>query len=323
MKIDLLNIPKVWITTDEGTKRHKAMKKMFKKVGLTDCHKYSAPRMGGRSTKDGNIGCTSGHLGANKMAEKLGLPVLVFEDDVEPTEWFWNNDTDTYKYNPIITVPDNADAVYVGTSCWGQHGFQAYGESAEWTWPEEPIKFYERDNSHGFQYGGRSDLVRVTNMTALHALVIINPEYLLECRKYQEMCVKNGWWYDATHSQRLKHWNVYAITYPYFYQEDGEALIEATNCSITEFMESNEKYITSSDVLLDDKRRAEMLWEKSILEEFDYDMIKARGFAEKEKDYKNGVPPSVWKDNPDYGFQDVEENLPEKILIEDEGDNFE
>ena len=79
-------------------------------------------------------------------------------------------------------------------------------------------------------------------------------------------------------------------------------------------MGSKENYITSSDVLIKDKRRAEMLWEKSVLEDFDYDMIKAREFAEKEKNYKNGVPPSIWENNPKYGtthgFQDIGENLP-------------
>jgi GR25 family glycosyltransferase involved in LPS biosynthesis len=308
MKIDLLNIPKVWITTDEGTKRHKAMKAMFKRVGLNNCHKYSAPCMGKKGTKERNIGCTSGHLGANKMAEKLGLPVLVFEDDVEPTKWFWNKKTKTYNYNPIIEVPDDADAVYVGSSSWGQHGLQAYGESAEWQWIEKPIQF-KPSGGHGH----RSDVVRVTNMTAAHAIVIINPEYLLDCRKCQEQAIENGWWHDACLAQKLYKWNVYATTCPYFYQDDGKTLIEATNCSITDFMESKENYITSPDVLIEDKRRAEMLWEKSILEDFDYDMIKAREFAEKEKNYKNGVPPSMWQDDPEYGethgFQDVEENL--------------
>jgi len=61
----------------------------------------------------GPIGCGLSHIAALTTAQPDG-PLLLLEDDIEPTEHFQSE----------VTIPDDADALYIGTSHYG--GLEAY-----------------------------------------------------------------------------------------------------------------------------------------------------------------------------------------------------
>lgn len=113
MEIDLRNVPTRWINLDRATFNAKQMTEQFDRLGFT-----SHERVPGRIIPPPKnmtamqlkafgkhfMGCGQAHIDALLSVNKA--PLLVLEDDALVTDAF----------RPMIDVPDDTDAVYLGIS---------------------------------------------------------------------------------------------------------------------------------------------------------------------------------------------------------------
>ena len=111
MEVDIRNIPVYWITIESATDRHERMKTIFDKFGFTNTIQINGKLADKKGKSFMEIQQDKSHLVAETHAKALvnDGPLLVLEDDV----WF------TDDFDPIVDVPDDTEAVYLGTSVWG------------------------------------------------------------------------------------------------------------------------------------------------------------------------------------------------------------
>ena len=271
MIIDILNTPTYWFTTTDKEDRMEVIEDMFCRLGFSNVTKQVSERV-----SDGRVGCTMAHMKAQQTAENEGnIPALFLEDDCVETEHF----------KPTIEVPDDCDAIYLGHSHWGVQGFMSKGAGAEWS-------------------SVNDDIIRVHNMLAAHAVLIINPEYLHDCRKYHKMNIEDPWWHDCSTATRMKYWNVYSPRQPYLYQreqaqatqksvtehylKDGDVWLSEDNKGFvdTHFFENNNECWCGTRV----RTREDFKWEAEMVEHHDHHMGRAWRAAETARGYKNGQP---------------------------------
>ena len=262
MKINVLETPTFWLTTTDKKDRNEAGDEMINRLGFTNVVKHMSERV-----EDGRVGCTIAHMNAHEEA-KNNLPALFLEDDCLDTQWF----------NPTIECPDDADAIYLGHSHWAVQGFQSKGGAAEWSSVE-----------------GYPEVIKVHNMLATHAILIISDEYRLDCKKYFEINIEEPWWHDVSLASRMKYWNIYATTHPFFYQSDQT---QATERSITNWLGDGEAWHAVDKHFFEHNQEvwcgaggktvADVMWEESIVEECDHSMARAWKQGENLRGYRNG-----------------------------------
>ncbi len=140
----------------------------------------------------GRIGCGLSHLKALRQADPA-RPTLILEDDVGVTEVF----------SPVISVPDNADAVYLGVSAYGAIEMVDY------------IGFTGRLLAEEASEG----LLRVYNLLAAHATVYLTARYRRRAvEAITESLVDRDWDPDRGLAMIQSDFNVYALREPAFYQ---------------------------------------------------------------------------------------------------------
>jgi len=109
MKIDIRDVRCCWINLDKDKNNADAMVKQFEDIGIENHERLSArviePHEGADVTIKHYRGCAQSHIDILDN-EDNELPLLILEDDAKITEDF----------NPILEIPDNTDAVYLGTS---------------------------------------------------------------------------------------------------------------------------------------------------------------------------------------------------------------
>ena len=115
MKIDLRDVKCCWINLDKDEDNAKKMVEQFEEIGIEDHHRLSARVINPPEDTPKSIyhyrGCAQSHIDILDNEEN-GMPLLILEDDAMITEDF----------DPVIEVPDNTDAVYLGIS----HGDNNY-----------------------------------------------------------------------------------------------------------------------------------------------------------------------------------------------------
>lgn len=187
-RYDLREIPFYYINLDDAVKRNENMKKILNELGIKNVRRISATRH-----NIGQAGTARSMLEAietaiNPVVSPLGAPFVVLEDDIEVKRW-----------DPIIEVPENADALYLGISGWGRMN----GHSGP---------FVQSDSIGG-------GLVQVYNMLGGHAIMYFRDRYIDLVRR---VCLHAG--YDIEDHPdigfaEIQRWhNVYAFDDPYFYQ---------------------------------------------------------------------------------------------------------
>lgn len=187
-RYDLREIPFYYINLDDAVKRNENMKKILSELGIKNVRRISATRH-----NIGQAGTARSMLEAietaiNPVVSPLGAPFVVLEDDIEVKRW-----------DPIIEVPENADALYLGISGWGRMN----GHSGP----------FVQSDSIG------SGLVQVYNMLGGHAIMYFRDRYIDLVRR---VCLHAG--YDIEDHPdigfaEIQRWhNVYAFDDPYFYQ---------------------------------------------------------------------------------------------------------
>ena len=187
-RYDLREIPFYYINLDDAVERNENMKRILNELGIKNVRRISATRH-----DIGQAGTARSMLEAietaiNPVVSPLGAPFVVLEDDIEVKRW-----------DPIIEVPENADALYLGISGWGRMN----GHSGP---------FVQSDSIGG-------GLLQVYNMLGGHAIMYFRDRYIDLVRR---VCLHAG--YDIEDHPdigfaEIQRWhNVYAFDDPYFYQ---------------------------------------------------------------------------------------------------------
>ena len=122
----------------------------------------------------------------NALSECDG-PFIILEDDVVIDD-----------FQKTITIPKNADAIYLGLSMWGlKNGKGQIGISGK------------RDNS---------GLYRMYNMLAAHAVLYLDQDYARFILDSIPIFLEMGTNQDKMRAETMKYWNIYATRNPVFYQ---------------------------------------------------------------------------------------------------------
>jgi len=182
MNLDLRKITALYINLLQDTGRNNDMKKLFKTCGFESHYRIDA-----EYTPNSLAGCSLSHYNALNEVEP---PFILFEDDCV-----------IKNFKPIIEIPDDADAVYLGISSWG------------------------RMNSHSgpfVQYEDLGDgLLRIYNMLSAHAILYLNQEYVSLCSRISEQATSIADHQDIGFAEIQRYFNVYAFDDPMFYQSSS------------------------------------------------------------------------------------------------------
>lgn len=183
--LDLRKLPTKLINLDSHTDRLTKVSNRLSELGIT------FDRFSAISHERGIVGCGQSHL---EVISNIKPETLVLEDDVVPTEWF----------RPVVEIPDEADALYLGNSIWGYH---------ERSWPKSSIR--------NIQVTPHSEnLVRVHNMCSTHAIIYMKQTYIDAVVEMTERCLANDTPFDLGLAKLHSSFTIFASSMPMFYQED-------------------------------------------------------------------------------------------------------
>ena len=184
MKINLLNLPVFYINLKKDKQKSIETVEVLKSLGFTNINRFDA--ILGETKKEG---CAKSHQALLKELDIDG-PFIVFEDDIESNGSF----------NPVIEVPDDADAVYLGISAYSlDNGITGQSLVAD-----------KIDDN----------LYRIYNMLAAHAILYLNKDYYKFLAKAIQAMINADRNQDNARAETMKYFNVYAFRHPFFYQGD-------------------------------------------------------------------------------------------------------
>jgi hypothetical protein len=199
MKIDLREIPAVYMNLEHHKEKNESMYSMLSSMGFKTIERIE----GVLDTDNPVAGCSKAH---HKALQTYEAPFILFEDDCV---LFQEN------FQPIVELPDDADALYLGISSWGRMN----GHDGQYIQYDE---FEEHPN-----------LLRIYNMLGGHSVVYLNDFYIEMCAKvahHAGYVIKN--YQDIGFAEIQKFFNVYSLNNPIFYQTSNEL---GTKQSLTSF----------------------------------------------------------------------------------------
>jgi hypothetical protein len=197
MKIDLTEIPAYYINLPNHKEKNDNIKNMLSDLGF----KY-VQRLDGIAYPENPVaGCSRAHYHALNLCTP---PFILFEDDAFLL---------TQNWNPIIEIPNDADALYLGNSTWGRMN----GHDGE---------YIQYDIL--FEY---PNVLRIYNMMSGHAILYLTEEYknlIKRVAHHAGYVIEN--YNDVEFAEVQRYFNVYALDYPMFAQTSN---LQGTNKSIT------------------------------------------------------------------------------------------
>lgn len=174
---------------EHHVEKSKNMESVLSKMGFE-----TIIRTEGVLDKENSVaGCSKAH---HKALSTYQAPFILFEDDCVLFE---------ENYQPIIELPDDADALYLGISSWGRMN----GHDGQYVQYDE---FEEHPN-----------LLRIYNMLGGHSVVYLNDFYKEMCAKvayHAGYVIKN--YQDIGFAEIQRFFNVYSLNNPLFYQTSNE-----------------------------------------------------------------------------------------------------
>lgn len=184
MKINLKEVETLVLTIPSNEDRYTRLESLLGvKLNLKKYYGVTLPRP---------IGCD---ISLIKLWNQVKPPVLILEDDCCPTDFF----------KAEIDVPDDADAVHIGTSGWG-----VTDNKTDW------------NNFSLTKYN--DDYYRVFGMTSFHATLFLTDRYLKSLisigEQYPVLCDVGGVGIDYFTCQEQYKYNVYGVAKPLVYQND-------------------------------------------------------------------------------------------------------
>jgi len=185
MNLDLREIPFYYINLDDAVERRTRTENHLKALGIKSINRIPAVRH-----SNGFAGCA--RTVSDFLHQITEGPFVLIEDDIEVKQW-----------DPIIEVPDDADALYLGISGWGRMNGHS-GPFVQWEQVDD-------------------NLLRVYNMLSGHAIVYLSGEWVEMARR---CCHHAGYviesYYDVQIAEVQRFFNVYALDDPYFYQTSSD-----------------------------------------------------------------------------------------------------
>ena len=187
MKIDLRESPTYWATIEKNTDRHQKMESMFERLGMRNTSQINGPL-----ADPYTVGIAETH----RQGISHFLPLLMLEDDCQETE----------AWAPTLEVPDECDAVYLGSSWFGMvRGASTFRGCISSSYDDTFIKPY--------------------NMLGIHAVLYLSERYRDKVVKllteFKENPGTAGC--DECIAQIMKDYNILAVKKPMFYQNDGHS----------------------------------------------------------------------------------------------------
>lgn len=216
MIIDLRDIPILYMNMDEDKRRYRDMsfliEDLVNDLGFKHKNFYRIPGKYRNEIKANGV--SEAHLAAMEFSKQFSGPFLVLEDDVELASFY-----------PVLDIPDNADAVYLGTM---MHGLSFQG--AYPVYPEIPDSGISVNVIPDI-YPENTNVYRVLSMSGGHAILYVTPSF----RTIVENSCKWGIEQNTCHDtylatvQRLLY--IYAYNKPMFINKtcrwDSTFLLEA------------------------------------------------------------------------------------------------
>tara|TARA_B100000676_G_C17672771_1_gene627286 strand:- start:49 stop:699 length:651 start_codon:yes stop_codon:yes gene_type:complete len=184
MNLDLREIPVVYINMDKDVDKRERIENHIDQLGFK-----TKIRVPGVVHEDGaRAGCA---LAQYNALHEIDPPFIILEDDATP-----------FDYDPIISIPDDTDALYLGISSWGRMNSHS-GPFVQWDYYFKEVDI---------------NLLRVYNMLGTHAILYLNSEYISVCEKiaYHQHNINEH--VDIGFTDVQKYYNVYAFDQPLFYQ---------------------------------------------------------------------------------------------------------
>ncbi len=194
MNVDIKDIKTIFINPDEG--RYKERKpwvetilKTVLKIKHIEHYKSSITKTYCQELKK----ITANILEANLNDE----PILIVEDDINITHWY----LEKLKNGINISIPEDADAVYLGLYRYGIH------PTKEGLYPK-PFSLTTND----------SEIVQIFNMLSGHAIIYKSKKYKEEIIKLfrDETNKQNN---DVILARNIGRFKVYAFKKPIFFQD--------------------------------------------------------------------------------------------------------
>ena len=205
MNLDLREVPFYYINLDDAVERRERTESQLKELGIKTIVRVDAIRH-----SYGAAGTPRSMQKALELASMVGnTPFVLMEDDVA-----------VKRFDPIIEIPDDADAFYLGISGWGRMNSHS-GPFVQW----------ERVSD---------DILRTYNMLSGHAVMYISDRYIDLAKR---ICYHAGYniedHVDIGFAEVQRWHNVYALDDPYFYQtsSDGNQRVTVTPLSQQQSLE--------------------------------------------------------------------------------------
>ena len=192
--LDLRKLPTKLINLDRQPDRLALVSSRLNELGIKFDRFSAIPH------ERGIVGCGQSHL---EVLSNIKPGTLVFEDDVVPTE----------RYQPVIEIPEEADAIYLGVSNWGYvrpHMDRAY---------HNVVMASQHDDNYK----------RVYNMCSAHAIVYLSERFIKGAANVAESCLRRDIPWDLGLAAIQRHYTILTPNKPYFFQED---LPEYTNFTL-------------------------------------------------------------------------------------------
>jgi hypothetical protein len=205
MEIDIRELPVFYINLDADPQRRKNMERLFKKLKFKNVTRV--PAIDGRDLPIRchkgcddcffyrTAGISASFIKAIELAKQVSNRFIIMEDDCV-----------VGNFTPIISIPDDANAIHLGSSEGAIRFFDDGYENREWQWPEFDLE----ESTPNFH--------RVYNMTSAHATVFMSHTYadaILECCDYEKYRAPH----DVVSTKIQRNFNVYTTNIPIFWQD--------------------------------------------------------------------------------------------------------
>lgn len=192
--LDLRKLPVYWITIEPNKDRHERMESLFSTLGFENTIQLNGELIDKANKSHMDIQYEKTHKVSDThvMALQNEGPLIILEDDV----WF------TEDWNPLVTVEDELDALYLGFSNWGmKDGVDGLNKTEL-----EPK---------------REGYFKPKGMLGIHAVLYLSEEYKNSTIENFQIAKMNGLYCDIPVAEDLENHNVLSLYPPILYQRDG------------------------------------------------------------------------------------------------------
>jgi hypothetical protein len=207
--LDIKNIPIYIINLLEHTEKYDKLYNSLSNNNFTKIYRFDA-------IKDKNpvVGCAKSHMAVLSQNKNIDTPYIVLEDDC-----ILNSD------DTNISVPEDADALYLGISRYGYLDYK--------------LNILDSKASAHHMMHQKTDIPhihKIYNMLASHAVLYTSKEYVIRIIRICNFFINLKDHFDKGLAENMKYYNVYALEKPIFHQAGPSSLL-ATKFNLSDIAE--------------------------------------------------------------------------------------